>query len=691
MLSKYSSPNVPVRSWFGPGSAGTWRRARRAALLAFAVLPAACSDLGPGDGELTDFPESETAEAAKALALPFPIDPRKSLLVTDVDIVSEFKLEDVLQQLIDQSGAPGLTPTTLFHRLLDTNRTDATGVFSDVEHCDEVLGNRDDIYPPFNPDTISVAVPFEQQVPTGSRNGWPMFCPRDIGSDTARDPFSDPTASHAFMATTLANRFDLAPPQGNDCGEYRIVFARRSGASSPLVRSFIIFEARLPNPNPSLGRQACRPVVEFWQNQSDPAKSPATRASELKDFYFNGLPGFEPVIHIDHYGNAAGPERGQIRTNDFTFFANGQAALNTTWSLREFKLRHGTSSAPSLSIVPSFVNDNPAAKLFAPTTSTDPRITAFQGSTFPGTVERLAATDDINRFAYRTPLPVEMNAGESVASRFHNNYLNAFGDGGSLKTTIAGRLNSMGSDLTPEQIVARAQTLSCAGCHQPMGSDGEVTSTFDVGVPGTFFPRTLSFTHTSEKTEPIDGTTRQRFIISDALINHFLPFRQQVMEEFLLNNPVLGFEKPGAWTSTSVLLSQHTGRVKEGIASLELRPMLRASSITSASFSTAGLTPVGNTIKLDVFLPKAVLGQNLNGSIEARLSIPSAGINDLSVGSVSLTSLTRGAFTTAAFPSLPASAVDALNAAPSDVQLQFVFDMTIGSRPYYLDNVRFEN
>ncbi|XXT19419.1 hypothetical protein WME94_55270 [Sorangium sp. So ce429] len=691
MLSKHSSPNVPVRSRSIFAPAAAWRLAQQAALLAFAVLPVACSDLGPGDGELADLPESEAASAAQALALPFPIDPRKSLLVTDVDVVSEFKLEDVLQQLIDQSGATGLTPTTLFHRLLDTNRTDAAGLFADVEHCDEVPGNRDDIHPPFDPSQISIVVPFEQQVPTGSRNGWPMFCPRDIGNDATRDPFSDPTASHAFMATTLANRFDLAPPDGANCGEYRVVFARRSGASSALVRSFIIFEARLPNPNPSLGRQACRPVVEFWQNQSDPAKSPATRASELKAFYFGGLPGFEPVIHIDHYGNAPGAERGQIRTNDFTFLANGQAALNTTWSLREFKLTHGTSAAPSLSIVPSFVNDNPAAKLFAPTASTDPRIATFQGSVFPGAVERLAATDDINRFAYRTPLPVEMNAGESVASPFHNNYLNAFGGGGSLKTTITSRLSSMGSDLTAEQIVARAQTLSCAGCHQPMGSDGNATSTFDVGVPGTFFPRTLSFTHTSEKTEPIDGTTRQRFIISGALINHFLPYRQQVMEEFLLNNPILGFEKPGAWTATSALLSQHTGRVKEGIASLELRPLSRASSITSASFSAAGLTPVGSTIKLDVFLPKALPGQNLNGSIQARLSIPSAGINDLSVGSVSLTSLTRGAFSTAAFPALPASAVDALNAAPSDVQLQFAFDMTIGSRPYYLDNIRFED
>ncbi|WP_234022675.1 hypothetical protein [Sorangium cellulosum] len=683
----------------GPGSAAAWRRARQAALFAFAALPVACSDLGPGDGELAEIEggeavelaDGEVASAAQALALPFPIDPRKSLLVTDVDIVSEFKLEEVLQQLIDQSGVTGLTPTTLFHQLLDTHRTDASGLFPDVEHCDEVPGSRNDIHPPFNPNEISLVVPFEQQVPTGSRNGWPMFCPRDIGNDATRDPFSDPSASHAFMATTLANRFDLASPQGADCGEYRLVFARRSGASSALVRSFIIFEARLPNPNPSLGRQACRPVVEFWQNLSDPAKSPATRASELKAFYFNGLPDFEPVIHIDHYGSVEGPERGQIRTNDFTFNTVGLSALNTTWTLRELKLRHGTSSDPSLSIVPSFVNDNPAAKLFAPITSTDPRIVAFQGSVFPGAVDRLAATDDINRFAYRAPLPVEINAGESVASPLHNNYLNAFGDGGTLKAAITSKLSAAGSGLTAEQIVARAQTLSCAGCHQPMRRDGNSTSTLDVGVPGAFFPRSLSFTHTSEKTEPIDGTSRRRFLISDALIDVFLPYRKQVMEEFLLNNPVLGFETLSAWTPTSALLFHHTGRVKEGIASLEVRPLARTSTVTSASFSTADLTPVGNKVKLEIFVPKVPAGQILAGSVEARLSIPSAGINTLSVGSVSLSGATQGAFNTVVFPDLPASAVTALNAAPSDVQLQFLVTLPISSRPYYLDKVRFEN
>ncbi|WP_234023806.1 hypothetical protein [Sorangium cellulosum] len=682
-------------SWSRPAPAGPRRRARQAALLAFAVLPAACSDLGPGDGELADLPEGEAASAAQELALPFPIDERKSLLVTDVDIVSEFKLKDVFQQLIDQSGAPGLTPLALFQRFIDTNRSDATGIFADVPHCDEVLGNTDDIYPPFDPGSVGGPVPIEQQVQTGSRNGWPIFCPRPIGIDATRDPFTDLTAGHAYTATTLANRFDLAPPDGADCGEYRIVFARRSGAFSGVQRHFIIFEARLPNPNPSLGRQACRPVVEFWQNLSDPAKSPATRASELKAFYFDGLPGFEPVIHIDHYGNAPGPNHGHVRTNEFTFFPSASQAANTTWSLREFRVTHGTSSAPSLSIVPSFVDDNPAAKLFSPAASSDPRVSSFQGIVFPSLVNRLAAADDINRFAYGSSLPDELNAGESLATPFNNNYLNAFDSGGSLKSTIQSSLTSMGSDLTPEQVVARAQSLSCAGCHEPLDRDGS-TPTFDVGVPGTPFPDTLGFTHTSEKTESIDGTTRQRFIISGALTGVFLPFRKRVMEEFLLGDPILGFEKPNAWTASRSVQWQHTGRVKEGVASLEFRPLAAGATLTSASFSTAGFTPVGDKIKIELFVPTIQANPSAVGTVEVRLSIPSAGISNLSAGSVDLTSLPRGTFSTVVFPALPASAVSALNAAPSDVQLKFVFNVainstTINAGPYYLDNVRFEN
>ncbi|WP_437849867.1 hypothetical protein [Sorangium sp. So ce363] len=688
-----------MRSWSGLGSARAWRTTRNAALAALALLPAACSDFGPEDGrvaepgELGDLAASETAEAAQQLTLPFPIDPRKSLIVTDVDIVSGFSLQAVLQQLINQSGVTGLTPLTLFRQFMDTYRTDATGIFPAVPHCDDVPVNTADIYPPDS------TAPGEQ--PTGSINGWPVLCPRAVGDEAVSDPFEDPNADSAYMATTLSNRFDLAPPDGSNCGEYRIVFARRGGhpQDNGFQRNFIIFEARLPNPNPSLGREACRPVAEFWRDQSDPAKSVTTRRNELVSFYFIGLPGFgfEPVFHIDHYGHAAGPDRGQIRTNEFLL---GPTPVLDAWSLREFRLIHGTSGSPSLKIDPSFVKDNPAARLFSPAASSDWRVESFQDTLFPLMVERLAAADDVNRFAYKFPMTANYNGGESLMIPLQNNYLNALGTGTStLRTNIEDRLAALGSDLsgTPgnlsaDQIVGRAQTLACSGCHEPQDRDGAASSNFDVGLSAPF-PNTLGFTHTSEEKEPVDSSNPsgpQRFIISPALINVFLPFRQQVMTEYLLNNPILGFETPGAWTSPQIQLPLHTGRVREGISSLEIKNSVWVTEIISPSFSTAGLTPVGNKIKLELFMP-ALPDPAFDGYLEVLIEIPSAGISQQSVGGGELDTLTRGAFNTVAFDQLPANILSALNAGPSDVKLKFKLTVSPNSGPYYMDNVRFEN
>ncbi|WP_233561276.1 hypothetical protein [Sorangium cellulosum] len=685
------------------GSAGTWRRARHAALAALALLPAACADFEPADGdvdgssELFDATEVELGEAAEELSLPFAIDPLKSLTVTEVDIVSQFSLKDVLQQLVTQSGVPGLTPLTLFRRFMDTYR-EAPGLFSSVPHCDDTAANPNDVFPPPQPGETPT---------TGSINGWPVRCPRTVGQESASDPFSTTAGDNAYMATTLANRFDLAPPDGAHCGEYRIVFARKSGhpdfdAARPdqtSRRNFIIFEGRLPNPTPSLGRQGCRPIVEFWLNQSTPSKTVATRAAELKSFYFNGLPasGVGPVIHIDNYGHTPGPNNGQIRTNEFLLF---QEAFDA-WSLREYRLTHGTSGSPSLNVIPSFVKDNPSAKLFAPGISGDSRVTSFQGTVLPDMVERLAAADDVNRFAYPSALPDSMNAGESLMIPLQNNYLNAIGSGTStLRTNIANKLTAMGSNLSGtagnlsvDQIVGRAQSLACAGCHEPVDATNSPSSTLDVGLSAPF-PTTLVFTHTSEKTEPVDPSNvngPRRFILSTAVLDVFLPFREKVMTDFLLNNATLGFEKPGAWTSPQALLATHTGRVKEGIASLEVRTPSAFNEIVSSNFSTSGLTPVGNKIKLDLFVSKQQPNPSWVGNLEVLISIPSAGIHNQWAGNVVLNGLTRGAFNPVQFSQLPAATLTALNAAPSDVKLQFNFNVTANSGPYYMDNIRFEN
>ncbi len=421
-----------------PRSAGAFRRARNIALTAFVLLSASCAINGPMDGDPDALREDEIDSTAQELGPPFTIDPRKSIIVTDTDIVSSFSLKDVLQQLITQAGVPGLTPLTVFKQFMDTGRQKPSLGLG--PHCDDVV------------------VPGS----TGSINGWPVLCPRN-GSEADHDPFATPPDDNSYMAVALSNRFDLAPPDGANCGEYRVVFAKRSGITNGLNRNFIIFEARLPNPSPSLGRQGCHPVVEFWQNLSDPAKTPATRATELHNFYFNGLTGFEPVIHIDHYNPNGAPNSGTIRINEFL----RDQAIVDAWSLREFRLTHTSGTSSSLLIVPTSVNDNPTGALFDPTFS-DSRATTFRGTYFPSVVEGLASSGDINRFAYSALVPSALGAGESLMIPTDNNYLAKFGTGSStLRTSIQTKLTAIGSPLTPDQIVGRAQHLSCAGCHEP--------------------------------------------------------------------------------------------------------------------------------------------------------------------------------------------------------------------------------
>ena len=98
-------------------------------------------------------------------------------------------------------------------------------------------------------------------------------------------------------------RFDLAPPNGQTCGQYRIVFGKGVG-QAPLTtagnqdvfnRNLIIFEAVLPNPQPSKGLLGCGPVMEYWQSLSSLA-DPGQRAAKLDQFFFTGVAGFEPGV-----------------------------------------------------------------------------------------------------------------------------------------------------------------------------------------------------------------------------------------------------------------------------------------------------------------------------------------------------------------------------------------------------------
>jgi hypothetical protein len=457
-------------------------------LLLTGVFAAACTGAGLGDdepegGDHLHSDRGGIGAVAQALESdPITIDPRRSLAVTEVAILSQFSLTEVLNQLATQSNVPGLTGVQMFRQLWDTqNPAPGTGA---GPHCN---------------DTIIASQP--------SLNSFPYGCRPTEGAQ-ANLPSVNITR---YSAIGLFNRFDLAPSDGADCGEHRIIFGRTSGGG----RNFIIFEAVLPNPQPELGLEGCRPVANFWRDLST-NDDVASRATALRSFYLNGLPGFLPVVHLDNYGNTGlSRPTGQVRTNQF---------MQSPWMLREFKLQRACGlGGCTARFMPVTDKTNPFGGLFSPT-STHARTAEFQGTFLPSQVARLAV-NDINLFNYT--VPDRFNTGESVSQAPSiNDYSSVFSGTSTLASNIQAELNEIGSALTPANIVARAEALSCGGCHQ-------LSAGVNLGG-GLTFPNSAGFVHVTEFPEP--GPEGNRFGISQALTDVFLPHRQAVLEGYL-NRP----------------------------------------------------------------------------------------------------------------------------------------------------------
>lgn len=473
------------------------------------------------------------------------VEPRRSLAVTDQVILNQFSFHLVMNQLVIQSGVTGLTPLRLYRQWWDTaNQAPGLGL---GPHCNDSLFN---------------GVP--------SLNSFVYTCPRAEGGQIHEDPFSSPaTNPTAYIPIGLFNRFDLASTDGRDCGEYRIIFARKEGQTNPFKRNLIIFEAVLPNPQPSLGLEGCRPVAQFWADLSA-ENDPSVRATRLQNFYFNGLSGFLPVIHINNYGNrTSGAPTGQVRTNQF---------LEASWTLREFKVRKSCSGSCALRFIPVTVKTNPGGLLFSPT-STHPLKSDFQGLAFPGQVPALARSN-INTFTMF--IEDRFNSGQSNSQGTENNYVAQFTPNAStLRGNIQSKLTAMGSSLTPDHIVRRAMTQSCAGCHQ----HNNAAPNNDLGN-GMIWPASLGFVHVSEVQQE-SGPDGQRFRISPALTDVFLPHRRAVLESFL-NSPVLACgPTAGNWTGCGEDgCSVCSSALKDFPCYFNNHPACRPASVCSGSFTT---------------------------------------------------------------------------------------------------------
>jgi hypothetical protein len=471
-----------------------------ASALALGALVAACSAASSLSSTPSHDDSTSSDELAQSCATPIvPVTTSRSLFVASVDdsgsqndwgiaALKNFSFSKVLNQVV-ATGAQGSGQTSekLWEQLISEF---AAGTCSD---------------------TI---------------NGYPVYCPRPEALLDEPGCEDAGTCEELLQPVALVNRFDLAPADGANCGQYRIVFTVPIDQLPPHLFDFLInFEAVLPNPTPSAGLAGCFPVAQFWDQLSSSTLSEKDYVDRLQSFYFKGIPAgnghaaFGPVIDAFNYGIGApgNTNTGQLRIN-----AQGGASGSggpLQWQLRELRLSQACAEgACTLTANNTFVQDNPYGGLF--NVSDAGAAGGFQ-TEFLSQVASLAGSDP-NLVSMTTP-NVD-NAGQSNEQDESNDYAVQAGLRGgqfppntALETNLQNALTKIGSSLTPENILDRATSQSCAGCHA-------LSPNKEMGGPdgGFKWPASLGFLQVSP-----NGNQ------SPALTGTFLPFRKQVLTSYL--------------------------------------------------------------------------------------------------------------------------------------------------------------
>jgi hypothetical protein len=406
---------------------------------------------------------------------PGGLNPRRSLIETNQTAVKSFSLSAALAAIQTNSGlAP--QPNAVYRQIIDSYASAANGQEPTAVHCG---------------DETTDGAP--------SLNGFALRCDRLEAQQI------DNLAQ--WFPIAAVNRVDLAPTDGANCGQQRLIFANnvRIGNS----RMFMIIEAQIPNPHPECGVAACRPLADFWARQSDMSDAFA-RGERLAGAYLKGDPelaaaGFKPFLDVANLSVGA----GSIRTNNFDDFE---------WTLRLFKMM--TDTGGNARAIPFPVTDAPHGELWNDT-SPLPQGELCRKS-FVTALDSLLS-DDPAEMAF--PVDDSCYDAESPNDGFTQNYpLHLDSGSGTFRGLLETRL--AGTGLSPEDIASRARFAgSCMGCHEEA-----IGSSLGHGV---FAPFSNGFVQVDEQFTEDCGDGQQCFNASPALKEVFLPRRLRSLEALL--------------------------------------------------------------------------------------------------------------------------------------------------------------
>lgn len=428
-------------------------------------------------GEVIDFNQGRLNIGIDVIEVVPPCDtppgvtrPERVLLENDAAAVGNIRLLDVFNALANNDGFAG-DGLRMYQQLFDSYADAANGQIPEAVHCGDETTNG---------------------LPT--LNGFPINCNR-------RERFHVNDIEN-FFATAIVNRFDLAPANGANCGQQRMVFANGSGG-----RTFMIVEAVIPNPAPELGLQACLPLADFWFSQNE-IESPFERGDRLAQAFLVGHPdllaaGFGPFYTATNLTVGS----GQLRTNQFD---------DSPWTLREFKI---ALDGNSLKVIPFPTAESPNGFLWDDTLET-PQGAACREN-FLSAMEGLM-TDDMNQMSFVVDQACRNS--ESQNDGFTEDYAARTSPG--FANTIADGL--VGTGLTAKDIGNRARFAgSCIGCHMEASS-----SSLGRGVQA---PVSFDFPHIQESTTSCGSGNPGGacFSLSVALTDVFLPSRLNTLANAL--------------------------------------------------------------------------------------------------------------------------------------------------------------
>lgn len=399
----------------------------------------------------------------------------RSLVITDPDVIGGFTFQRVLQALITRAGVQQ-TPLQLYQQWFDTQNPKPGMVVADAPHCDDFIT---DGKPSFN--------------------GFVRRCPTPEGVLATSDPFT----ANDYHVLGITNRFDQTPSDGSNCGQYRIIFSRAAGG--PPNHIDIIFEGVLPNPNPSAGIAACKPVAQFWADLSN-VDAASDRRARIEQFFFDGIPGFSPLLTPENFNNG-----GRIRNKHVTA---AHAAIPRFYQFVVEK-RCANGSNCRLVMQPDVLENLPFGPLY------DASVDSSRGAALREELIKnipTLALRDVNYYVNfsKDNLIAESDPADDFLAFSsgppYNKGVQTSQAGKDFDARVRAELKRIGSTLTPQDLTTRLDLQNCEGCHLGGANLGE----------GVLFPRALGDSHITP-----NG-------ISPALHDVFAPNRAKVLHDFLV-------------------------------------------------------------------------------------------------------------------------------------------------------------